>query len=69
MAGRNLTKLKKFAEDNQTKVEILIADSEGKARKPREWFQVPIQVIEEAISLIVNEILMTIIMSLNWNKS
>lgn len=69
MARRNLTKLKKFTEGNQTKVEILIADSEGKVQKPREWFQVPIQVIEEAISLIVNEILMTIIMSLNWNKS
>ena len=28
MAGRNLTKLKKVAEENQTKVEILIADSD-----------------------------------------
>jgi short subunit dehydrogenase-like uncharacterized protein len=28
IAGRNLTKLKKVAEDNQTKVEILIADSD-----------------------------------------
>ena len=68
MARWNLTKLKKVTEGNQTKVEILIADSEGKVQKPREWFQVLIQVIEEAISLIVNEILMTI-MSLNWNKS
>ena len=28
IAGRNLTKLKKVAEDNKTKVEILIADSD-----------------------------------------
>ena len=31
IAGRNLTKLKKVAEDNQTKVEILIADSDDES--------------------------------------
>ncbi|MDC0885424.1 saccharopine dehydrogenase NADP-binding domain-containing protein [Gammaproteobacteria bacterium] len=31
MAGRNLTKLEKVAEDNQTKVEILIADSDDES--------------------------------------
>ena len=31
IAGRNLTKLKEVAEDNQTKVEILIADSDDES--------------------------------------
>ena len=42
-----------FLDEVRMKIEVF--DSEGKVHKPREWFQVPIQVIEETVNLIVNE--------------
>jgi len=39
---------------NRVRLDIEIIDLKGKIHKPREWFQVPIDVIEETVELIVN---------------
>lgn len=40
---------------NDVRMDIEIMDLAGKTHKPREWFQVPLIVIEEAVSLIVDD--------------
>lgn len=40
---------------NDVRLDIEITDLEGKAHRPREWFEVPIAVIEEAVDLIVKD--------------
>lgn len=47
------SKLHAFFDDVRLNIEII--DLEGKAHKPREWFEVPIDVIEETVNLIVKE--------------
>jgi hypothetical protein len=39
---------------NEVRCEIQVTDNEGKVCNPREWFVAPIEVIEEAVTLIVN---------------
>jgi hypothetical protein len=40
---------------DEVRLEIEIFDIEGKSYRPREWFEVPIEVIEEAVDLIVKD--------------
>jgi len=47
------SKLHAFFDDVRLNIEII--DLEGKAHKPREWFEVPIYVIEETVNLIVKK--------------
>lgn len=40
---------------NEVRLEIEIFDLDGKSHRPREWFEAPIEVIEEAVNLIVKD--------------
>ena len=40
---------------NEVRLNIEISDPYGKIYKPKEWFQVPLKIIEEAIEIIVND--------------
>lgn len=40
---------------DQVRLNIEISDEEGRIYRPREWFDVPLQIIEEAVTIIVND--------------
>lgn len=40
---------------NEVRLDIEIFDLDGDSHRPREWFEAPIEVIEEAVNLIVND--------------
>ena len=45
-------------------IDLLVADKQGKNHQPKEWFIAPLQVIQQAVELLVNGQ----IMSYQYNK-